>query len=76
MAFGFDPVHFGIVFVFMIHLGGITPPVGTVMFTTCAATGVPLTRFARAVVPFLFAFLAVALLLILVPAISTILGRL
>ena len=75
-ALGIDPVHFGIVFVFMIHLGGITPPVGTVMFTTCAATGVPLTRFARAVVPFLFAFLAVALLLILVPAISTILGRL
>ena len=73
---GIDPVHFGIVFVFMIHLGGITPPVGTVMFTTCAATGVPLTKFARAVVPFLFAFLAVAMLLILVPAISTILGRL
>lgn len=73
---GIDPVHFGIVFVFMIHLGGITPPVGTVMFTTCAATGVPLTRFARAVVPFLFAFVAVAALLILVPAISTVLGRL
>ena len=73
---GIDPVHFGVVFVFMIHLGGITPPVGTVMFTTCAATGVPLTRFMRAVVPFLFAFLVVAALLIAVPSISTLLGRL
>ena len=76
LELGIDPVQFGVVFVFMIHLGGITPPVGTVMFTTCAATGVPLTRFMRAVVPFLFAFLVVAALLITVPSISTLLGRL
>lgn len=68
---GIDPVHFGIVFVFMIHLGGITPPVGTVMFTTCAITKVRIVAFARAVVPFLIAFLVVAALLILVPPLST-----
>lgn len=73
---GIDPVHFGVVFVFMIHLGGITPPVGTVMFTTCAITRVPIVAFARAVVPFLTTFLAVAALLILVPSLSTFLARL
>jgi tripartite ATP-independent transporter DctM subunit len=68
---GIDPVHFGIVFVFMIHLGGITPPVGTVMFTTCAITRVPIARFSRAILPFLLTFLAVAAALILVPPLST-----
>jgi len=71
---GVDPVHFGVVFVFMIHIGGITPPVGTVMFTTCTITKVPVTAFARAVVPFLGLFLAVVLVLIFVPQISTLLG--
>ena len=75
-ALGIDPVHFGIVFVFMIHMGGITPPVGTVMFTTCAITGVGVPEFSRAVVPFLFTFLLVAALLILVPQFSTLLGGL
>ena len=73
---GIDPVHFGVVFVFMIHLGGITPPVGTVMFTTCAATGVPVADFARAVAPFLATFLATAAVLVLVPGVSTLLGGL
>jgi tripartite ATP-independent transporter DctM subunit len=68
---GIDPVHFGVVFVFVIHMGGITPPVGTVMFTTCAITGVRLLDFARAVLPFLVTFIAVAAALILVPALST-----
>jgi TRAP-type C4-dicarboxylate transport system permease large subunit len=73
---GIDPIHFGVVFVFMIHLGGITPPVGTVMVTTCAATGVAVAQFARAVAPFLATFLATAALLVAVPGVSTLLGGL
>jgi tripartite ATP-independent transporter DctM subunit len=70
---GINPVHFGIVFVFMIHMGGITPPVGTVMFTTCSATGVSIGEFAKAIIPFLLVFLLVAITLILVPQVSTLL---
>lgn len=73
-ALGVSPVHFGIVFVFMIHMGGITPPVGTVMFTTCAITGVSIGQFSKAIIPFLLVFLLVALILIFVPAVSTLLG--
>ncbi|MFV0333756.1 MAG: TRAP transporter large permease [Tropicimonas sp.] len=73
---GVDPVHFGVVFVFMIHMGGITPPVGTVMFTTCTITGVPVTAFSRAIIPFIALFLAVVTVLIFVPQISTLLGGL
>lgn len=69
-----DPVHFGIVFVFMIHMGGITPPVGTVMFTSCTITGVTIGQFSKAIIPFILVFLLVALLLILVPQFSTLLA--
>ena len=71
---GIDPVQFGVLFVFMIHMGGITPPVGTVMFTTCAITRVRILAFSRAVLPFLAAFAVVAAALILVPGLSTWLG--
>lgn len=71
---GVSRVHFGVVFVFMIHMGGITPPVGTVMFTTCAATGVSIGQLSKAIIPFLLVFLLVALILIFVPSLSTLLG--
>ncbi|CAN0521875.1 unnamed protein product, partial [Ectocarpus sp. 12 AP-2014] len=38
--FGIDPVHFGIIFIINATIGTITPPLGTVMFTTCSITGV------------------------------------
>jgi tripartite ATP-independent transporter DctM subunit len=67
---GIDPVHYGIVFVLMVHLGGITPPVGTVMFTTCSITRVSLVDFSRAIIPFILTYLVVALILIFFPSIS------
>lgn len=71
---GIDPIHFGIFFVFMIHLGGITPPVGTIMFTTCAITKVPLQAFIVESVPWLILLLGIAVVLALVPGLSTWLG--
>ncbi|HEY0919218.1 TRAP transporter large permease [Devosia sp.] len=70
-SLGVDPVHYGIVFVLMAHLGGITPPVGTVMFTACAITRVSIIDFARAVWPYILSYLFVAAVLILFPFFST-----
>jgi tripartite ATP-independent transporter DctM subunit len=75
-ALGIDPLHFGIFFVFMIHFGGITPPVGTIMFTTCAITKVPLPAFTAESTPWLIMLLGIAVLLALVPGFSTWLGYL
>lgn len=75
-SLGVDPVHYGIVFVLMAHLGGITPPVGTVMFTACTITGVSIVNFARAVWPYILSYLLVAALLILFPFFSTWLAHL
>lgn len=70
-ALGIDPVQYGVVFVLMAHLGGVTPPVGTIMFTTCTITKTPLTEFMRAVWPMILIYLIFALLLIIVPVLST-----
>lgn len=71
-----DPVHFGIFFVYMIHLGGITPPVGTIMFTTCAITRVPLQDFIKESLPWLAMLLGIAALIAAVPGTATRLGYL
>lgn len=68
---GIDPIHYGIVFVFTVHFGGITPPVGIVMFTACSVAKVPIERFAKAGIPYFLTFVIIGLLLILVPKIST-----
>lgn len=66
-ALHIDPVHYGIVFVLMAHLGGITPPVGTIMFTTCAITGLQIAKFAKAIFPFIASYLLFALIIIAFP---------
>jgi tripartite ATP-independent transporter DctM subunit len=75
-ALGIDPVHFGIFFVYVIHLGGITPPVGTIMFTTCTITRVPLQAFIRESLPWLAMLLAIAAFIAAVPGTATWLGNL
>jgi TRAP-type C4-dicarboxylate transport system permease large subunit len=44
-------------------IGGITPPFGSMMFTTCTIVGVKLTDFTREIIPFILALLGVLLLL-------------
>jgi TRAP-type C4-dicarboxylate transport system permease large subunit len=71
-----DPVHFGIFFVYMIHLGGITPPVGTIMFTTCAITRTPVQDFIVESLPWLVLLLVIAAFIALVPGTAPWLGYL
>ena len=39
-------------------IGGITPPFGSMMFTSCSITGVAINDFVREVIPFIFALIA------------------
>ena len=50
-SYGIDLVHFGMVFTYNLSLGGITPPVGTLMFTTCGVTGCKLKDFIVECIP-------------------------
>jgi C4-dicarboxylate transporter DctM subunit len=70
-AAGIDPIHFGMVVIYNLTLGMITPPVGGLLFVTSAVTRVPLPQLARELNPFMLAHLAVLMLITLVPALST-----
>lgn len=66
---GVDPVHFGIVFMTTVTLGGMTPPVGTAMYSSCAILECPIEEYASESIPFFIAIFAEILLLIFVPQI-------
>lgn len=73
---GVDPVHFGIVMVLNLTVAGVTPPVGTLMFTTCAIAGVRPADFLRSGA-WLYAAVGASMLLVtFVPALSLWLPRL
>ena len=56
---GIDPIHFGVIIIVNIMIGGITPPFGSMMFTTCTIVGVELNDFLKEIIPFIIALLIV-----------------
>ena len=67
---GFDPVHMGILMVTLINIGGLTPPVGVIMFTVCGILNVKTGAFSKASAPYFLALLAFLTVLIAFPAVS------
>lgn len=70
---GVDLVHLGIVMVLNLTIGGVTPPLGTLMYTTCSISGVSVHKFSKEVVPFLFVLVLILFLVTFVPAIALLL---
>ena len=71
LGFGVDPVHFGVVVIFTLMLGTLTPPMGMVLFVVAQSHGLPVHRLAVAVLPWLAPMVAVLALMIFVPATVT-----
>jgi TRAP-type C4-dicarboxylate transport system permease large subunit len=67
---GFDPIHTGILMVTLINIGGLTPPVGVIMFTVCGILDVKTGEFSKAALPYFAAILVFLALLIAFPALS------
>lgn len=63
LKMGIDPIHFGMIMIVNIMIGGVTPPFGSMMFTTCAITKLPVAEFVRESIPFIVA-LIVSLLVV------------
>lgn len=72
---GIDPIHFGLVIVVNLMLGGLTPPVGMLAFVTATVTGVPSHQIFRALLPLLAALLIGLLIITYLPAVSVGLAR-
>ena len=72
---GIDPVHFGLVLVVTLMMGGITPPVGILVFIPAAITQTPVGAIFREAVPFIVVMFLAILLFALVPGIPLTLVR-
>lgn len=69
-SFGMHPVHFGIMLVFNLCIGTITPPVGPILFTGCRIANLKIEDVIKQLMPY-FAVTAVILLIVtFVPALS------
>ncbi len=67
---GLDPVHLGIIVVFALQVGLITPPVGMSMYIVSAIAGITIYDFVRTVMPFLIAMLFLLIVIAYVPQLS------
>jgi tripartite ATP-independent transporter DctM subunit len=71
VKYGIDPVHFGVVMVFNLVIGLLTPPFGEILFILNKISGVPLERVIKAVLPFLIPlFVALAIITYFPPIVT------
>lgn len=68
--FDVDPIHFGLIVVFALSLGTITPPVGNVLFVSAKVAGLRIEPVIAALVPFFIALLIGLVIVTFVPALS------
>jgi len=74
--FGIDPVFFGVIFLAVLTIGLITPPVGTLIYTACSMTEQPFSRVSKDLIPYALVSFGVVFLAILFPEIITFLPNL
>jgi len=74
-ALGIHPVHFGIMMIFNLGIGNMTPPVGSVLFVGCKVGKVTLEAVAPRLLPFFFADVVMLMFVTFVPALSLALPR-
>ena len=76
VALGVDPVHFGVIAVFNIMLGLVTPPYGLLLFMMTKIANVGMAALVREVLPFLAVMLAALAAITLWPGLVLFLPRL
>ena len=75
-SYGIDPVHFGIVFILNLSIAGATPPVGTLMFTTCSISNVKIEDYVKEGYRFILATIFILLCITYYPIITLFLPNL
>ncbi len=68
--FGIEPVHFGLIVICNLMIGGLTPPVGILAYIVSTVARLPVVEVFSALTPFLVALLIALALITYVPAIS------
>ena len=75
-AYGVDPIYFGVIFLAVLTAGLITPPVGTLIYTSCSMTKTTFSRMNKALIPYILVTYGVILLAVIFPQIITFLPNL
>jgi tripartite ATP-independent transporter DctM subunit len=70
VAFGVDPVHFGVIVVVNLALGMFTPPLGVNLFAACQVAKMPVERIFGSLLAPVVTVLACLMLVTYVPAVS------
>jgi TRAP-type C4-dicarboxylate transport system permease large subunit len=72
---GMSPLHFGIMIVLNLCMGLCTPPVGTILFASCAIANTTISRIVRPMIPMYLAMFVALMLVTYIPEISEALPR-
>lgn len=67
---GMSDIQFGVMLIFNMCLGNITPPVGSVLFVGCGIGGVSIEKVTPKLIPYFAVLFALLLLVTYVPALS------
>jgi tripartite ATP-independent transporter DctM subunit len=70
LSFGMNPVHFGIMMVFNLSIGTITPPVGPVLFVGARVANLKIEDVIKPLIPFFVVTVAVLMIVTYIPQIS------
>ncbi|EKO0249320.1 TRAP transporter large permease [Salmonella enterica] len=73
---GVDPVHFGIIMIYNLAIGTITPPVGSGLYVGASVGKVKVEEVIKSLLPFYGAIIGVLLLITYIPEITLFLPRL
>ena len=73
---GLDPIHFGLMVTVSLAIGQQTPPVASVLITTCSIADVPMWEVMRVNIYFILALAVVLLLVTFFPSLSLFLPEL
>ena len=73
--FGMDTIQFGIMLVFNLCIGTITPPVGNTLFVGCRVAKTKIEGVIKNILPFYVSIFVVLMLVTFIPAISLFLPR-
>lgn len=75
-SFGMSDIQFGVMLIFNMCLGNITPPVGSVLFVGCGITGISIEKVTPKLVPYFFVLIVMLLMVTFIPEISLFIPRL
>ena len=76
LAYGINPIHFGVVVIFNLMIGILTPPMGTALFVVARVGNMKFKTLMKGVLPFLIPLIITLILLNVFPQITLTLPRL